>query len=606
MVAWKDRTLYDRITDRWQELEGKYSTLNTNREQIIRIFRSDEQPENDSEGSTNSGSTGGGGKDMDLLGQNIYNGSGAWYSKSMATGFQGNLVSKNIVWIRYQMEQFSLRTIDELDIWLQDVKVYMNEVYQRSNFYDVQPQFTLDGITTGSPVMFGESVESSGRTMWMPQYYKNVRLYYDKFNEVNGCIVRDKKWTAKQIHDTFIGDDPDGTKATEKLTMSVNNALKAGKLNQEFTVYRAVFKVDDQIWDGSGNDAFKKPAGDWTWLSVYFLEITDQDASKKNKPLNDNMGYFSQPFVNWDFDKKPWEAASRTPAWYAIWDNMGLQQVHKNLLENAQLMNRPPVIAMDTMKGNMHLSPEGQMYVGKQEYDRPPKSLDLIGSLNIPSEIIEIYDEALQRWFFIDKFQMFSQLARQNKQPVTATQIFQMAGEKATLLSPAIETHSKYLSVADARMVDIEARAGRGPFDPDTMANITDIILSNATENVVTIGIQPTFVSPLAQAQKLTQALEPITTGIALVRESGLLDMEPDLKHGLRLKGTMDKMLEAVDFPASEIVPTEEYDEIVAGINEQRAAQLQQENQIELMKASKALQGPVDETSVIEQVKEAV
>jgi len=599
MVAWKDRTLYDRITDRWASMESQYSTRNGNVEQIIRIFRSDEQTDNDSSSSS-------GAKNMDLLGQDIYNGSGPWYSRSMATGFQGSLVSKNIAWIRYQMEQFSLRTVDELDIWLQDIKDYMTEAYQRSNFYDVQPQFTLDGITTGSPVMFGEDVAATGRTMWMPQYYKNVRLYYDKYNEVEGCIVKDKKWTAKQIHDTFIGDDPDGTKAKDKLTMAVNNALEAGKLNQEFTVYRAVFKVDDQIWTGNGEDRFKKPTGEWSWLSVYFLELTDLDAKKKNTPLNENMGYFSQPFVNWDFDKKPWEAASRTPAWYAIWDCMGLQQVHKSILENAQLQNRQPFIAMDTMKGNIHLSPEGEMYVGKQEYDRPPKSLDLVGNLNIPSEVIEIYDEALQRWFFIDKFQMFSQLSRQNKQPVTATQIFQMAGEKATLLSPAIETHSKYLSVADARMVDIEARAGRGPFAPDVMDNITDIILSNATEEVRSIAIQPTFISPLAQAQKLTQALEPITTGIALIRDTGLHEMEPDLKYGLRLKGTQDKMLEAIDFPASEIVPTDEYDEIVANLNEQRAAQQQQENSVEMMKASGNLMKPVDDTSVISKVAEAV
>ena len=601
MPAWKDRTLYDRIFDRWQEVESKYSTLNSNREQIIRIFRSDEKPESGENRSTGSENT-----DMDLLGQEIYNGSGPWYSKSMATGFQGSLVSKNIVWRKSQMEEFSLRKIDELDVWLQDGDDYMNEVYRKSNFYDVQPQFTLDGLTTGSPVMFAEENLKTGRIMWTPQYYRNVRLYYDKYNETNGCIIRDKKWTAKQIHDEFVGNDPDGSKAEAKLTMAVNNALKAGKLNQEFTVYRAVFKADDQIWDGDGDSAFKKPTGTWTWLSVYFLELSDIDNKKKNTPLNDNMGFFSQPFVNWDFDKKPWEAASRTPAWYAIWDCMGLQQVHKNLLENAQLKNRAPFVAMDTMKGNIHLSPEGQMYVDKANYDRPPKALDLVGDLNIPSEIIDIYDDALKRWFFIDRFEMFTQLTRSNKQPVTATQIFQMAGEKATLLSPAIETHSKYLSVADARMVDIEARAGRGPFAPDVMANIADIIANNTDGRASSVSVQPTFIGPLAQAQKLTQALEPITTGIGVLRDSGLLEMDPDLVHGIRTKGTLDKMLEAVNFPASEIVPEDEYNDRIAALNEQRAKQLQQENEIELMKASKNLQGPVDDTSVLAKVGEAV
>lgn len=567
-MNWKDKTLYERIIDRWDEKEDDYTKINQNRDTITAYFRSDEILETDEKG--------------DLVGQDIYNGAGPWYSRMMATGFQGSLVSKNIAWIRYQMEQFELQGIDRLDQWVQNIKDYMTDVYQRSNFYDVQPQFTLDGLTTGSPIMFAEEEIVSRKTMWMPQHYKTIRLYYDKFNQIEGVIVKDKQWTAKQIFDTFIKKDDDkGTKREKMLTVEVNNALKTGKLNDEFVVYRAVFRVNDPIWDGG----WKKPKGDWTWLSVYFLELPQKDVEKRNTPLNENVGYFSQPFAHWDFDKKPWESSSRTPAFYAVWDCMGLQQVHKNFMENIQLKNRPPVLALDTMKGRLSLSPEGEVLVSGQEYDKPPKSMDLVGDVALNRELFELYEDALKRWFYVDKWQMFSDLNMLRKQPVTATQIWQMAGEKSTLLSPAIETHSRYLESSDDVMLSIEWRAGRGPFHPDTLAEITDIVLSNAKSSVSSIGVMPVFIGALAQAQKRNQALEPIQSTMAAV--APLMQIFPQLRLMYREYDTANDMNEALDFPQKNIVPKEEYEEKVRLDNEQRAKQLRFENVVEMLKATK-------------------
>ena len=123
MGTWANKTLYDRITDRWREKDIDYAKVNRNRDLMATYFRSDELIETNDKG--------------DLLGQAIYNGSGSWYSRMMATGFQGALVSKNIPWIRYQMEQYKLKGIDELDIWNQDIKDHMQDAYQKSNFYDV-------------------------------------------------------------------------------------------------------------------------------------------------------------------------------------------------------------------------------------------------------------------------------------------------------------------------------------------------------------------------------------------------------------------------------------------------------------------------------------
>ena len=593
MTTWANKNLYDRGEDRWKEKDSDYSRVNRNRDTMTYYFRSDEVVETSEAGN--------------LVGQAIYNGSPSWYSRTMSTMFQGSLVSKNIPWIRYKMGEFKLKGIDQLDIWLQDIKEYMSDVYDRSNFYDVQPQFTLDGVTTGSPVMFGEEQVLEGRIMWMPQHYKTVRVYYDKYNFPEGVIVKEDNWTAKQVVDRFAkDDDPEGTIRKRKFPLALNRAYEQGLLNEKFTVYKHVFKATDPIWDGQGEGSFVKPSGEWTWLTAYFLELTDSDKDKKNKPLNDNMGDFTQPFTIWNFDKKPHEASSRTPAWYAIWDNLSLQQIDKNYLENIQNMNRPATIALDTMANRLQLGPEGQMLVSEAEYDRSPKPMDRVGGIDFSRELIEMKEDSLMRWFYIKELQMFTNLAADKNQPVTATQIWQMSGEKATLLSPAIETHSRHLETADERMIDLEVRAARpgGPFDVQTMANITDIVNGVLEISVPNVSISPVFIGRLAQAQKISEAIQPIQSGLAFMQP--MLDMNPQLNRMIKWYDTANEGLEALDFSQRNIVPKEEYEAAVQADNEAAAAQQQEENAVEMMKASKNIQGPVDESSVMSSVAEAV
>jgi len=579
-MLWTDKKLYDRVIDRWKEKDTDYVKANRNRDVITTYFRSDEIIQTDDKGR--------------LVGESIYNGSGSWYSRMMATGIQGSLVSKNIDWFRYKMQESGLKGVDELDIWTQDIKEEMSDAYQRSNFYDVQPQFTHDGVTFGSPVIFGEENILERRTMWMPQHYKNIRLYYDKYNEVEGCMVKDDTWTAKKIFDKFVkNDDANYTKSEAKLNISVVTALRMGQMDDVFTVYRACFKATDPLWKGG----FKKPANkNYKWFSVYFLDLTDSD--KKDTPLNDDVGDFSQPFAVWNFDKKPWEATSRTPAFYAVWDCLSLQQIDKQFLENMQLKNRPPTISLDTMKGRLALSPEGRMFASdNNEYDKSPKAIDMIGDIVLNKDMIEMKVNALKRWFYIDMFQMFTDLAAANKAPVATYHLWQLAGEKATLLSPAIETHSKYLNTTDDRMMDIEIQAGRGPFAPDIMANIADIVMSTLGKVVTSIGVKPVFIGQLAQAQKVSQALQPIQSTMDAV--SPLLEIFPQIRHMYRQYETANDINEALDFPQKNIVPKEEWEELVRLENEATAQERQQLMAIEAMKASKNIQGPVDETSVL-------
>ncbi len=581
---WEDKSLFDRIADRLEERKTAYNRFNKGRDSICDYFRPDLGINTD---ENNRGK---------FFGANIYEGTAPWAARIAAVGLQGNLVSKSIDWFMYLMKESELRGIDALDIWVQDVKDHMTYVYRQSNFYDVQPNFTLDGMTIGSPVMFGEENILEQKIMWMPQHYRNCYLFYDQFNEVEGIIVEDKTFTAKQIYDEFVVKQIRGQESREKardtkLSVGLNTDLKAGEFHKEHTIIRAVFKSNDPIWD---KEEFKKPAGEYKWLSVYFEELGDQN--RKNEPL-ETMPYFSKPFIVWDYDKKKWEPCSRTPAFDAIYDVASHQQVYKNFLENVQMKNRPPRVVLSTMKGRLRLNPEGTMEVDKEEYDHPPKAVDVIGDVLMNKELSDMLSEAIKRHFHLDLYTLFTNILMQRKQPLTATQIWQMVGEKATLLSPAVETHGKYLKQCDDRAVDIESRAGRGPFAPDVMANIIDIVMSNAKGRVSSIGIVPELIGPLARAQKMQQSLDTIQAGLAAAEP--LLTQFPDLKLALKEYDTLDDIFKATNFPMKNLKTEEDYQALLDAVNQMRAQRAQVAQAIEMAKASKNVSGKVEPDSIL-------
>ena len=179
-----------------------------------------------------------------------------------------------------------------------------------------------------------------------------------------------------------------------------------------------------------------------------------------------------------------------------------------------QLQTYRPVWMNEEVKGRVDLGPKGEMYVSPAEFKTPPVPLDIAGDPGFTRELMEDLKDSVKRHFHLDLFNLFTQVARDKAQPLTATQIWQMAGEKSTLLSPAVESHSKYLTDVDNRMVEIEMRAKRGPFDDDTMANVMDAVMSHAPNGPIRPGLKPKFNGPLARAQRIQQAVDPIMSGL--------------------------------------------------------------------------------------------
>lgn len=579
---WEQKNLYDRIKMRLDQKERQYQRFNSARDEIVKQFRPDLGIDTNNAG--------------EFFGDEIYEGTAPWAIRVMATGFQGNLVSKSIDWLLYKMKQDNLNGVDQIDIWLQAVKEHMSSVYRRSNFYDVQPLFTLDSLSIGSPIMFAEEDDVlTGRIVFRQVHYKHVYQCYDKDNRSYGVIVKDPTWTAYDIATRFSSKE----EREKTLSRKLNMALRNGEYYQEFTMLRAVFPADDDIWEAEG---FKKPEGDFKYYSVWFEDETDTD--RRKEPLRVE-GYMSKPYTGWDYDKKPWEPVSRTPAYDAIYDVWSLQEVRKAHIENVQQSSRRNLMVYDTMLNKLELGPEGLTPVNADEYNHPPKPIENIGDINWTKDLTEELKDAVRRHCHLDLFQMFTNIAQTKKQPLTATQIWQMAGEKSTLLSPAVETHSRYLADVDERVMGIEIRAGRGPFSPNEVANILDVIFSQSKGPVNSIGVVPEFIGPLARAQRTQQALDTIQSGLSAA--SPMFQLFPDLVHAIREYDTLDDILTATNFPQKDIKTKDEYNAITEQLNAARQQAAQQQQMIDMMKASKMnVQKNIEPDSVIGQAQEAM
>ena len=386
MPLWDETKLYDRILQLLTQREKGYVKFNKARESIIDLMRPDLGSDIDPDG------------DGSFFGEDIYDGVGSWAIGVMSRGFQGGLVSADADWFSHETGSAVLEEIDELSIWLQEVDDHMNNTYQRSNFYRVLPTFTKDGVSIGSPLMFIEETDVvKGIITFLPQHYTTVFAFYDGNNKLEGVIIKDENWTTKKITDKFAQTEEE---QKAKLPKKINDEIDSGKFYNEHTMFRAVFKGDNPVWDVEG---FDKPDGEW--IDVYFIEKTPDD--QKNNPLS-AAKHFTRPFVAWDYEKNPWESVSRTPAFEAIHDVLSQQDMALDQATNRKLKNNPPRAVLEDHRNIVDFNPEGITPVTKSDWGNLPKAIDVVGDIRLSREELEFNAEKVKRWFNTAQFLKFT------------------------------------------------------------------------------------------------------------------------------------------------------------------------------------------------------
>jgi hypothetical protein len=293
--------------------------------------------------------------------------------------------------------------------------------------------------------------------------------------------------------------------------------------------------------------------------------------------------------VVWDYEKNPWEAISRTPAFYCLYDDVTLNNIMYHYITDVQRGVNPPIAMLKEMKGRKYkLNPGERIYLERDQWGFQPSIIQKTANIQWEVEQLKMFRDNVKKYFKTDLFNVLTELALANKQPITATHALEVKDEKITQISPMIESNDDYLRQVDSRAMDIEYRAGRGPFRPGYMEYIADLIAWTCRQEGVPFNgnIIPEFTGKLRKEQQTQQKLLPLQRGLEYAKAVKDV-LGEDVLLAMRGYSVLDKGLNAVDYPMDTFKTEEEFNEDLAIVNEQRAQLAQAQLTIEALKAGK-------------------
>lgn len=566
MTEYSQKNLFDRIIDRHEQLVKQRQPFDPARKTIVERFRPDLTLTKDEEGN---------------FGSHIIEGSGPWYLGVMARGFQGSLVGPSIEWLRYHMREQFFKGIDEVNKWLQEFEEQMYWAYRNSNYYETLPHFIKDGLSIGSPVTIADEDAGSGRVIYTVPHYTENYLSKNEFGE-DDTYHREYEMTVMQAVKMF---------GKDALSLNIQTSFQNGTSYEKHKFIMAIYSEDDDIFnDLKEEDKKYKPNRPWM---QFYIEKNADVLKKKPLPVRKGRisliknGYWSKPFSSWHYHRNTHETYARTPAWFAIFDVKGNEALWKTLYEAAEGEVRPAMMAMANQKGLLRLMPGGTTWAQTaDDYNRPPFPIRKDMKYPYGMDMADRVESKVERHFHIKLFQMIDKYSREHKEPPTAYQIFQMMGENAGQLGPAVQSfEGGLLKPNDDRMIEIERRAGRLPPAPP-------VVLEHSGGEV-----DPQFTGPLSMAQKMFLGVQRVHNGLA--GADPIFERWPETKYKVRASMLVEKVLEDLNFPQDCIVPEDEYQEYLTVLAQQEEEDRQLEQAESLAKTVQSVSKDVEPNSPI-------
>jgi hypothetical protein len=453
------------------------------------------------------------------------------YLKTLVSGITGYSISPNILW-----QKLSLANTDLLDRygvkdWLEAAERALYAEFARSNLYAQVPKLIGDAATYGHGAMLIDEDVLNARlrftTLRLPEFYLDINEY----DEVE-TVFRYFTMTLKNAV-SFFGEDN-----LSEVTRQDYQDKK--RWNNEINVIHAVFRR--QEYDEEKQDQKNMP-----FASVYIEDGQDH--------LIEESGYRDFPYAVFIWDKIIGTGYGESPAIHALDDIRLLNKTEEARLKVAQLAAEPPMNAPDTMRPEVEVVPRtGGAGVGGKAgrgrellapglvnyYDDPSLIMTPVNTgMNFPItiEVTDSIEARIRDWFNVDFFLMLQHQGAGRNQ-MTATEVMELQGEKAAVLSDLVVNLNGALSRIVQRSFNILWRQGKIPPPPDLVAQ------GGA-------GLKVDFIGPLAQSQKkyhetggIAQGLQ-IAGGIAQIAPAALdvVDFDEMMKTGIEGAGVNQRII---------------------------------------------------------------
>lgn len=519
-------------------------------------------------------------------GEEIYDDSAMLACNMLVDGMVGYMCSRNQPWFAleipgnlnfprtHKMRSWNGKRIDsypEVQKWIQNSQDVMYSSFNRSNFYDVVPEFIRDGAVCGTGNFLAEEDLSTSSVVCTVPHFRQCFIEENQHGVVD-TNYRVYKMTLRQLSQKF------GFDTMKRADRNFDKDYKSNMHAQREILHAIYPRKDYQPWriDAKG----KK----WESIWVYrqggkILNERDSPVGQQGISMLSEGGYETKPMITWRWDKNSDELYGRGPA-HNAWVSIALSnQMGRTNLITGQKAAEPPLVAYSDQRGQIQRGPNGVTYLEANRGDiraRAPMPLNGTGVQNLPFtvEAQQRVEAIISQHFHSDIFTLLTQIGQQKGmgRPVTE-QISEMQSEKAAILGTRIgRLQWEFFDPLIERFFDIESRAGRIPDTPE-------ILLESAHG-----GVSVQYLGMLAQAQTRYSKVRSIQAGVGLI--TSITQFDPLAIHAIDTDEMVREAWDAVGGPATCLRPPKAIAQIRELAEKQRQQQQAVENAPKIAKAA--------------------
>lgn len=467
-------------------------------------------------------------------------------NQTYANGMLSYVTPKDSKWFEFT-PPLSTAKNEKVKDWLQRCTEIAQAEVNKSNFYVEAHELYFDDGCYGTTVMMcleGKRESLNFRSLPVASFAlaENDEGYID-------TLFRELKLTLRQIVQQFGEDD-----LSEKLKKALEVYKEKGTGGEtKYTILHAIHPRDDAEREYGKKDGENKPIA-----SVYVEEAT--------KHVISNGGYDEQPFFASRHRKQSAQIYGSSPGSVALPDARQLNELVKNLDVICEVKANPRLLLPDTMKGEVDFAAGGFTYFDPNLPNALPKEWMTAGDYNIGLDREKRKQEAINRAFHVDLFQMFAQLDKQ----MTAREVAERSAEKLVQFTPAFSRkETELLTPLLRRVFGILYRGGHFPQPPDEIWVVEQS--GHKWLPLPEIG----YTSKIALAVK---ALANIAFARSMEMLAPLINLRPEILDNFNIDQITRDGARNDGIPSDWLLSTEERDQIRAA-RAQALAQQEQMNQ---------------------------
>lgn len=426
----------------------------------------------------------------------------------LCAGMASGLTSPSRPWFELMLDGAVKEQPNNVKRWLYDVKQTIENVFAKSNIYNVLHNFYQEISVFGTAAFL---VEENYDTVIhaTPLTIGEFMLGQDDLGKIDR-FGREFSMSVWDMVKRFGLDN-------------VPKNIKHLYLNKQ---YERLYKVNHLIMPNTERKQGALGNKNMPWVSLYWMD-------GENGFLRES-GYEDFPVIaaRWEL-KRQTDIYGHAPGWRALGDVKMLQKMTKKMLVALDKVTDPPMQVSSKVIGEVNLLPGGlTRYDGTTDAGVKP-AYQVNPDLKSMMYMIERTEKRISEQFFADMFLMISNV---DAGKMTATEVAERSQEKMMMLGPVLERlKNELLDPLIERTFNICQRVG---------------ILPPPPEEIQGKDLHVSYISMIAQAQKAA-SLNTIRQGYAFAAELASsnpavmdnLDFDGALREGLAAIGATPKMI---------------------------------------------------------------